>query len=285
LVGESVYIFGCWFTANRLNFWFSITRALGLLGRFFTILYLSKCTWVKMHHFNYAYILEAFLIGSTTAFLYFKHPKSPSWGKFDRVIFKSLFRDGILIGIGLVLYYLFLRFDRILLEKMVHSDSLGLYTTVIQLNDAWLNIGIMVCSILGPYFIFNCRDNKIAQKRLYKMIFVILPISALICIIMPVMSPFLITNILGEKYKNGVNLFNLSCWLSLFVFANQIFSLWWLKQKSYINQIIVWILGILIMFFTRNIFVVNYDIYGMIYASFLAYAVMLVYQFVYIRLK
>ena len=213
LIGESIYILGCWFTANRLNFWFSLTRTIGLFGRFFTILYLSKLAWVKIHHFAYAFAVEAGLISLTTILIYFKHPASPKWGKLNKLMFKSLFKDGILIGIGLVLYFLFLRLDRILLEKLVNYDSLGLYTTIIQLNDTWLNIGIMVCSMLGPYFIFNCKSNNIAKQRLYRMMIFIILISSLICLLIPFLSPYLVSYILGEKYINGIGLLNLSCWL------------------------------------------------------------------------
>jgi O-antigen/teichoic acid export membrane protein len=285
LIGESIYILGCWFTANRLNFWFSLTRTIGLFGRFFTVLYLSKLAWVKIYHFAYAYAVEAILISSATILIYFKHPASPKWGKINKLMFKSLFKDGILIGIGLVLYYLFLRFDRILLEKLVNYDTLGLYTTIIQLNDAWLNIGIMICGILGPYFIFNCRNDKIAENRLYKIMLFMLIISIFICTIMPFISPFLINNILGKKYNHGIPLLNLGCWLSLFVFINQIFNLWWLRQKAYKFQISVWIVGIVSMYAISSSMVAKYNLDGMLYCIFIAYSLMLIFQFIYLYYK
>ncbi len=283
LVGESIYILGCWFTANRLNFWFSIARTIGLCGRFFTILYLSKFTWVKMHHFAYAYAVEAVFISFFTILFYFKHQKSPKWGKLNRLIFKSLFKDGMLIGTSLVLYYLFLRFDRILLEKLVDYESLGLYTTIMQLNDAWLNIGIMICSILGPYFIFNCRDNKEAQVRLYKIMSVMIAASVLTALILPFISYSLIIKILGKQYTHGVSLLNLGIFLAVPVFMNQVFTLWWLREKAYKTQIFIWIIGIVTMFGTSGILVQKYNITGMLYCVFLAYIIMLVFQFVYIN--
>jgi O-antigen/teichoic acid export membrane protein len=281
VVGESFYVFGCWFTAMRRNAWFSLCRTLGLLGRFSTIWYLIEQHTSHLHYFAYAYIIEAFFISSSVVILYILYPHTPTWGKFNKVLFLSLARDGALIGIGLILFYTLLRIDRILLERMLDHNTLALYATIVQLSDAWFNIGIMVCTLLGPYFIFSAKNKVIALYRLKLMMAYMVAASIIICACIYYNSAWLIQNLLGNKYIQGTSLLFGSCSIGVLVFINQLCTLWSMYTKAYIFQIIVYILGICAVITFGHYFVPIYHLYGMLLALACAYVLMIGIQIIY----
>ncbi len=284
VVGESFYVFGCWFTAMQRNAWFSLCRTLGLLGRFFTIWYLTHQSTVSgIHVFAYAYIIEAALISISVIIIYIMYPHTPMWGKFNKILFKSLARDGILIGIGLILFYTLLRIDRILLERMLDHNTLALYATVIQLSDAWFNIGIMVCTLLGPYFIFNAKNKKIALHRLRGMTFYITGIALCMCLLIYYNSAWIIQHLLGTDYIKGESLLYLSCLVGVLLFINQILTTWTVYIKSYIFQIMIYVLGIVSVIILSHYFVPIYHVNGIFLALAGAYILMIIAQVIRIK--
>jgi len=282
LFSEVLVVFACWFTATGRNIWFSGVRTLGLLARFIVVYVFSKVNDINFYYFSLAYFIEAIVIGMLAVYIYYKHPNNCGWGKFNYKVAKSMFWHGLIIGIGLTFNYIFLKLDRILLEKLVDYKILGSYSAIMQINESWFNVGVAICNILAPYFIFTKETHGVKNKFYINAI--ALTIFALIfSFIINIFSVKIVSLVLGVSYLPNTYLLELSCWFSIFIFLQQLCSMWWLRQKKYFFQIFIWIIGISCLGIATLLLVPTFGLYGMIYAIFIAYTVMLTYQFYIIK--
>jgi polysaccharide transporter, PST family len=285
LVCESLYIYACWFSATGRNIWFSMARNTGLVIRFSSIYYLYKQSLlrhIEFEYFAYAYLFEAFAIAAVILYAYFTNYASPRGGRFKTKLAKMMLRDGVWIGIGLTINYFYIRLDRIILERLVDFNQLGIYAGAAQLNDAWVNTGIIFITVVAPYYIFNCKDCKLAKKRLYILMLVFSSFAAIGSIIINMLSSTVIIAVLGDKYINSIPVLNAICWISILIFVNQLFYAWWLREKAYKLQIIVFLSGSLAVWLFANYLVPLYGLFGMIYALAIAQALMFIGQYVYL---
>lgn len=172
--------------------------------------------------------------------------------KFNWEYTIHLFRSGTVYWIGLLFMYAFLKIDRIFLAEYSNFNGLGIYSSALQISEAWYTFSGILSQTFSPRYIYiNSSKNSINQ-RLKKMLIIYSSIAILGSLIIYNMSDFLIRIVFGSAYNEAVPLLKISCFISILIFIDSALNSLMLKARATKWVMAKWCLGFL------SAIVVNY---------------------------
>jgi O-antigen/teichoic acid export membrane protein len=301
VIVEVPSILGCWLILEQKNTWFSSARLLGLLAKLLSFAYLSSLglshltahqNYLAYYVFVLPYIIEGFVsvIAIVIAFMICKHKSQINWqkkiktykvwGAFKINIAKRLIKDGFIIGLALTAFFILQRIDRIILEQKIDFQTLGVYGNAMMINDAWLNIGLNICSLLAPALIYKIyADNRLkmlnALSRMIKRCIFYLSIYSILGVILTYLfAEKIMIWQFGENYRQSIWILQIAVCLAPLLLINQMYTFAWLHLKKYYIQFAAWLLPCVLMYlFNRlNILQISSNaITQMLFAWFMSY--------------
>jgi polysaccharide transporter, PST family len=268
LLAEPIFVLSAWFVAQKHSIYLSIARIIGVCTRVVLLLIL-----VSPHFFTFKPLAEIFkpiewvawisffesiTIATILLLSYFFYrsqitsinrldaghssqktaEKYFDW-RFRPRIFKQLIKHGLLLGMSLLLNYIFLRLDRILLATELSAYDLGIYQMTMQLNDAWLNTGVVIVSMLAPIYIKPPKtvgqskyvSGVISYQHMLFILFLIAGILGAAGIYF--LAGTVIDQLLGAKYHPAIPFLQQAAWLAIPAFGSQMLSTWLLYQGNH----------------------------------------------------
>ncbi len=279
LTMEVAAMMGCWLVTEQKNSFFSFARLIGLASRILAIAYLAWQKNTDIITFIYPYILEG-LVGAWALWRIYQKKSRALWGRWHKALAKILVRDGIWIGLGLTCSFLFQKLDRILLESRLSLEALGIYGSAMQLNDAWISIAIMMCSIAAPALLFKVRDHGLAKRRLWQVCGIFAALGLCGALFIYVFAEYLVTFLLDVRYQSGVIWLKWWAYLAPLIFVHHWCLYWWLREKKYTYFLSIWLLGVAVMAVVFYLPVsIDHPIKHMFVATLVAYISMLILQY------
>ncbi len=274
-------IFICWFMVINQYIWISLARFLGLIIRLCAV-YCIAFYKFSFEYFAYAYLFELIAFSVFLHSAYFNSEQRMRWVKFDKVILKKLLYNGALIGIGLSTSFLFLRLDRFFLEKYVSFSELSIYSTAMQLSDAFILVVQSILIVLINRLIFAYKT----PRKIKQIIFFILGISLCGIVGCMILSEYIIYFLLDDRYIKSAHVLNLAVCIAPFILLNYLFYNIFLHYKCYILIGSIWVFGVVSMLILCNILIPEFHIYGAVYSIGISYLLMnIVYVYKYVKLR
>ncbi|PXW23651.1 oligosaccharide flippase family protein [Paraburkholderia caballeronis] len=235
--------------------------------------------------FGWLWALESAAIGAALVLYYRrKHGGTLGW-QVDRALFRHFATSGTVFWIGLICMYLFLKLDRLMLERTISFADLGRYSAAQQLNENWITLALMLAQTIAPAFVYRVQQTAQLRRnlvRLFAMTAVLMIAGALV---LDALAGFIIGRVFGPAYAGAAGIFRWAVWLSVPAGIEAIGNLVVLKYQAKFVLLAKWVLALAIAFAVNLVAIPRLGSYGALVGLAAGYVAAACVNFYYIRLK
>jgi polysaccharide transporter, PST family len=235
--------------------------------------------------FGWLWALESAAIGAALV-LYFRHRHGGKLGwHVDRSLFKHFATAGTVFWLGLICMYLFLKLDRLMLERTISFADLGRYSAAQQLNENWITLALMLSQTIAPAFVYRVQQTAQLRRnlvRLFAMTAVLMVAGALV---LDALAGFIISRVFGPAYEGAIGIFRWAVWLSVPAGIEAIGNLVVLKYQAKFVLLAKWLLALAVAFAVNLFAIPRLGAYGALWGLAAGYLAAACVNLYYIRFK
>ncbi|MGU7773645.1 oligosaccharide flippase family protein [Burkholderia sp. MR1-5-21] len=235
--------------------------------------------------FSWLWALEAAAIG-IVLLLYYRHRNGGTLGwTFDRPLFKHFATAGTVFWLGLICMYLFLKLDRLMLERHVSFADLGRYSAAQQLNENWITLALMLAQTIAPAFVYRVQDVAQLRRNIVRLIAMTAALMTAGALVLDALAPLIVGKVFGRGYEASVDIFRWAVWLSVPAGIEAIGNLIVLKYQAKFVLLTKWVLALAIAALVNLVAIPRLGLYGALVGLAGGYLAAAAVNFYYIRFK
>ncbi|MBR8240745.1 oligosaccharide flippase family protein [Burkholderia multivorans] len=262
-----------------------------LVTSMFTALAKALLVWLLVRaaaapaRFAWLWALEAAAIGFVLL-LYYRHRNGGSLGwTFDKPLFRHFATAGTVFWLGLICMYLFLKLDRLMLERHVSFADLGRYAAAQQLNENWITLALMLAQTIAPAFVYRVQDVARLRRNIVRLIAMTAALMTAGALVLDAAAPLIVGKVFGRGYEASVDIFRWAVWLSVPAGIEAIGNLIVLKYQAKFVLLAKWALALAIAALANWLAIPRLGLYGALAGLAAGYAAAAAVNFYYIRFK
>ncbi|MBU9496938.1 oligosaccharide flippase family protein [Burkholderia multivorans] len=262
-----------------------------LVTSMFTALAKALLVWLLVRaaaasaRFAWLWALEAAAIGFVLL-LYYRHRNGGSLGwTFDKPLFRHFATAGTVFWLGLICMYLFLKLDRLMLERHVSFADLGRYAAAQQLNENWITLALMLAQTIAPAFVYRVQDVARLRHNIVRLIAMTAALMTAGALALDAAAPLIVGKVFGRGYEASVDIFRWAVWLSVPAGIEAIGNLIVLKYQAKFVLLAKWALALAIAALANWLAIPRLGLYGALVGLAAGYAAAAAVNFYYIRFK
>ncbi|MBJ9618330.1 oligosaccharide flippase family protein [Burkholderia multivorans] len=262
-----------------------------LVTSMFTALAKALLVWLLVRaaaapaRFAWLWALEAAAIGFVLL-LYYRHRNGGSLGwTFDKPLFRHFATAGTVFWLGLICMYLFLKLDRLMLERHVSFADLGRYAAAQQLNENWITLALMLAQTIAPAFVYRVQDVARLRRNIVRLIAMTASLMTAGALVLDAAAPLIVGKVFGRGYEASVDIFRWAVWLSVPAGIEAIGNLIVLKYQAKFVLLAKWALALAIAALANWLAIPRLGLYGALVGLAAGYAAAAAVNFYYIRFK
>ncbi|MDN7655127.1 oligosaccharide flippase family protein [Burkholderia multivorans] len=262
-----------------------------LVTSMFTALAKALLVWLLVRaaaapaRFAWLWALEAAAIGFVLL-LYYRHRNGGSLGwTFDKPLFRHFATAGTVFWLGLICMYLFLKLDRLMLERHVSFADLGRYAAAQQLNENWITLALMLAQTIAPAFVYRVQDVARLRRNIVRLIAMTAALMTAGALVLDAAAPLIVGKVFGRGYEASVDIFRWAVWLSVPAGIEAIGNLIVLKYQAKFVLLAKWALALAIAALANWLAIPRLGLYGALVGLAAGYAAAATVNFYYIRFK
>ncbi|MBU9680247.1 oligosaccharide flippase family protein [Burkholderia multivorans] len=262
-----------------------------LVTSMFTALAKALLVWLLVRaaaapaRFAWLWALEAAAIGFVLL-LYYRHRNGGSLGwTFDKPLFRHFATAGTVFWLGLICMYLFLKLDRLMLERHVSFADLGRYAAAQQLNENWITLALMLAQTIAPAFVYRVQDVARLRRNILRLIAMTAALMTAGALVLDAAAPLIVGKVFGRGYEASVDIFRWAVWLSVPAGIEAIGNLIVLKYQAKFVLLAKWALALAIAALANWLAIPRLGLYGALVGLAAGYAAAATVNFYYIRFK
>ncbi|MCA8480444.1 oligosaccharide flippase family protein [Burkholderia multivorans] len=262
-----------------------------LVTSMFTALAKALLVWLLVRaaaapaRFAWLWALEAAAIGFVLL-LYYRHRNGGSLGwTFDKPLFRHFATAGTVFWLGLICMYLFLKLDRLMLERHVSFADLGRYAAAQQLNENWITLALMLAQTIAPAFVYRVQDVTRLRRNIVRLIAMTAALMTAGALVLDAAAPLIVGKVFGRGYEASVDIFRWAVWLSVPAGIEAIGNLIVLKYQAKFVLLAKWALALAIAALANWLAIPRLGLYGALVGLAAGYAAAAAVNFYYIRFK
>ncbi|WP_261537561.1 oligosaccharide flippase family protein [Burkholderia multivorans] len=262
-----------------------------LVTSMFTALAKALLVWLLVRaaaapaRFAWLWALEAAAIGFVLL-LYYRHRNGGSLGwTFDKPLFRHFATAGTVFWLGLICMYLFLKLDRLMLERHVSFADLGRYAAAQQLNENWITLALMLAQTIAPAFVYRVQDVARLRRNIVRLIAMTAALMTAGALALDAAAPLIVGKVFGRGYEASVDIFRWAVWLSVPAGIEAIGNLIVLKYQAKFVLLAKWALALAIAALANWLAIPRLGLYGALVGLAAGYAAAAAVNFYYIRFK
>ncbi|WP_261535610.1 lipopolysaccharide biosynthesis protein [Burkholderia multivorans] len=262
-----------------------------LVTSMFTALAKALLVWLLVRaaaapaRFAWLWALEAAAIGFVLL-LYYRHRNGGSLGwTFDKPLFRHFATAGTVFWLGLICMYLFLKLDRLMLERHVSFADLGRYAAAQQLNENWITLALMLAQTIAPAFVYRVQDVARLRRNIVRLIAMTAALMTAGALVLDAAAPLIVGKVFGRGYEASVDIFRWAVWLSVPAGIEAIGNLIVLKYQAKFVLLAKWALALAIAALANWLAIPRLGLYGALVGLTAGYAAAAAVNFYYIRFK
>ncbi|MCA8317442.1 oligosaccharide flippase family protein [Burkholderia multivorans] len=262
-----------------------------LVTSMFTALAKALLVWLLVRaaaapaRFAWLWALEAAAIGFVLL-LYYRHRNGGSLGwTFDKPLFRHFATAGTVFWLGLICMYLFLKLDRLMLERHVSFADLGRYAAAQQLNENWITLALMLAQTIAPAFVYRVQDVARLRRNIVRLIAMTAALMTVGALMLDAAAPLIVGKVFGRGYEASVDIFRWAVWLSVPAGIEAIGNLIVLKYQAKFVLLAKWALALAIAALANWLAIPRLGLYGALVGLAAGYAAAAAVNFYYIRFK
>ncbi|MFC5430245.1 oligosaccharide flippase family protein [Paraburkholderia denitrificans] len=235
--------------------------------------------------FGWLWAIESAAIGAALV-LYFRrrHGGKLGW-HIDRTLFRHFATAGTVFWLGLICMYLFLKLDRLMLERTISFADLGRYSAAQQLNENWITLALMLAQTIAPAFVYRVQQSAQLRRNLLRLFIMTAALMVSGALVLDALAGFIIGRVFGPDYAEAVGIFRWAVWLSVPAGIEAIGNLVVLKYQAKFVLLAKWLLALAVAFAVNLIAIDRLGAYGALVGLAAGYVAAASVNFYYIRLK
>ncbi len=235
--------------------------------------------------FGWLWALEAAAIAAALL-LYYRHRHGGTLGwTVERPLFRHFATAGTVFWLGLICMYLFLKLDRLMLERHVSFAELGRYAAAQQLNENWITLALMLAQTIAPAFIYRVQDVARLRRNVWRLIGMTAALMVAGALVLDLLAGLIIGKVFGPGYEASVSIFRWAVWLSVPAGIEAIGNLIVLKYQAKFVLLTKWLLALAIAAVVNLIAIPRLGLYGALVGLAAGYLAAASVNFYYIRFK
>ncbi|KWF27786.1 hypothetical protein WL88_10025 [Burkholderia diffusa] len=235
--------------------------------------------------FAWLWALEAAAIGFALL-LYYRHRNGGTLGwTFDKPLFGHFATAGTVFWLGLICMYLFLKLDRLMLERHVSFADLGRYSAAQQLNENWITLALMLAQTIAPAFVYRVQDVARLRRNVVRLIAMTAGLMTAGALVLDAAAPLIVGKVFGRGYEASVDIFRWAVWLSVPAGIEAIGNLIVLKYQAKFVLLAKWVLALAIAALVNVFAIPRLGLYGALVGLAAGYVAAAAVNFYYIRFK
>jgi polysaccharide transporter, PST family len=235
--------------------------------------------------FGWLWALEAAVIAAALL-LYYRHRHGGTLGwRIERPLFRHFATAGTVFWLGLICMYLFLKLDRLMLERHVSFAELGRYAAAQQLNENWITLALMLAQTLAPAFVYRVQDVARLRRNIWRLIAMTAVLMAAGAAVLDLLAGVIIGRVFGPGYEASVEIFRWAVWLSVPAGVEAIGNLVVLKYQAKFVLLTKWLLALACAALVNLFAIPRFGLYGALVGLAAGYLVAATVNLYYLRFK
>ncbi len=235
--------------------------------------------------FGWLWALEAAVIGAVLMLYYRqRHGGKLGW-HVDRALLRHFASAGTVFWLGLVCMYLFLKLDRLMLERIISFADLGRYSAAQQLNENWITLALMLSQTIAPAFIYRVHESAQLRRNLLRLFALTALLMVAGALVLDALAGFIISRVFGPAYDGAIGIFRWAVWLSVPAGIEAIGNLVVLKYQAKFVLLAKWLLALAVAFAVNLMAIPRLGAYGALVGLAAGYVAATCVNFYYIRFK
>lgn len=224
-------------------------------------------------YFVLALLIDAILLAVGYLLTYRKQNYSIREWRFDRTLAVTLLKKSWPLMFAAVLVTIYMKIDQVMIGRILGTEALGIYSTVVPLSEVWYFIPM---SIVGSVFpaIINARAESMDRylRRLQNLYDLMVGISLSIAIFMTFASGFIYDLVYKPEFASGAPVLSLHVWAGIFVFLGVASGQYLINEGLTQLSLFRTAVGAVINILLNLILLPKMGIIGAAWATLIAYA-------------
>ncbi|MFC4708955.1 MULTISPECIES: oligosaccharide flippase family protein [Paraburkholderia] len=235
--------------------------------------------------FGWLWALESAAIGAALMLYYRRQHGGKLGWHVDRALLKHFATAGTVFWLGLICMYLFLKLDRLMLERTISFADLGRYSAAQQLNENWITLALMLSQTIAPAFVYRVQQTAQLRRNLVRLFAMTAALMVAGAIVLDALAGFIIGHVFGPDYAEAIGIFRWAVWLSLPAGIEAIGNLVVLKYQAKFVLLAKWLLALAVAFAVNLVAIPRLGAYGALVGLACGYLAAACVNFYYIRFK
>ncbi len=218
---------------------------------------------VDVVYFAFAVFLDYSILYVMT-FIIYRHKKYTFNNfKINKQYIMVLIKTIPYLFVALVFYTVYLKISIIVVEHLYSSFEAGIYTAAIRLIEALYLIPAVVVSSFYPAIINAKKHNEQEyESRIYKLFAATFIPFFLICLLISILSPYIIYFLYGSDYIQAHTVLSYAVWSVPFIAFYTISSKYFITENMLKHLLFRSILSVFLLLSFSLLFYTNYGIAG-----------------------
>jgi PST family polysaccharide transporter len=235
--------------------------------------------------FGWLWAAESALIGAVLLIYYIRRHGGKLGWHLDRSLFKHFATAGTVFWLGLICMYLFLKLDRLMLERAISFADLGRYSAAQQLNENWITLALMLAQTIAPAFIYRVQDAAQLRRNVWRLTAMTAALMVSGAIVLDLLAGFIIRRVFGPDFEGAIEIFRWAVWLSVPAGIEAIGNLIVLKYQAKFVLLSKWLLALAVAFVVNLLAIPRLGAYGALVGLAAGYLAAASVNLYYIRFK
>jgi polysaccharide transporter, PST family len=217
-------------------------------------------------------------IGSIFLFLIFKKQKNELLKfYFSYSLGKKLLKKSWPLVFSSLSIIIYMRIDQIMIEKMIGSEGVGLYTTATRLSEAWYFIPTAIITSTFPSIIEAKKESELCYyRKIGNLLLLLVLIGYIISFFISIFSKEIIVILYGSAYQEASTVLTIHIWASIFVFIHYVTGNWLINENLQIVALYRNLVGAIFNIILNIYLIPSYGITGAAIATLISYIVVIV---------
>ena len=235
--------------------------------------------------FGWLWALESAAIGAVLLAYYIRRHSGKLGWHVDRSLFRHFASAGTVFWLGLICMYLFLKLDRLMLERAISFADLGRYSAAQQLNENWITLALMLAQTIAPAFVYRVQEPAHLRRNMWRLTAMTAALMIGGAIVLDLLAGFIIRRVFGPAYEGAIEIFRWAVWLSVPAGIEAIGNLVVLKYQAQFVLLAKWLLALAVAFVVNLLAIPRLGPYGALVGLAAGYLVAASVNLYYIRFK
>jgi O-antigen/teichoic acid export membrane protein len=216
--------------------------------------------------------IEGVLIGLGYLVVYlYKFKKEIFNWKFKKSIAFKLLKDSWPLFFSSIAVVIYMKIDQIMIGEILGEKELGIYSAAVRISEMWYFVPVIISNSIFPAIIYaKKKSKKLYLNKLQKLYAFFLWFSAIMSILVFFIAPFLIKISFGEGYELSARVLSIHIWSGVAVFLGVASCKHLLAENLTRIDLYRTIIGVFVNIFLNFLLIPIYGIIGAAFATLIS---------------